>query len=80
MKGLPYQGATFAEHRVSEEGRVKLAALLSQISEAQLVDLFTGSGFVRYEQVSAEARDPGTWARAFRDKVRQVAEGPPCPQ
>jgi hypothetical protein len=79
MKALPYQGATFTERRISDQGRMKLAGLLEQISEPQLVDLFTGSGVVSYDQITAEARDPSAWARAFQDKVRQIKEGPPCP-
>jgi hypothetical protein len=80
MKTMPYQGATFTDRRISEEGRSKLAGLLEQISEAQLIDLFTGSRVASYDQIDAEARDPAAWARAFQDKVRQVADGGPCPQ
>lgn len=79
MSAMPYQGATFPERRISEQGRLKLAGLLEQISEPQLVDLFTGSGFVVYDQITAEARDPLAWARAFQDKVRQIKDGPACP-
>jgi hypothetical protein len=80
MAAMPFQGGTFPTRRISEEGRLMLARLLAQITEPQLVDLFTGSRIVTHDQITAEARDAGAWARAFRDKVRQIEEGPRCPQ
>jgi hypothetical protein len=79
MKGLPYGGATFPDHRITEEGRVLLARLLEQLSDAQLTDLFTASGIVSYDHISAEGRQPAAWVAAFNDKVRQVRDGPACP-
>jgi hypothetical protein len=80
MKTLPYAGATFPDRRISEQGRLMLGGLLGQLSEQQLVDLFTASRMVSHNQVLAEARDAHAWVRAFQDKVRQVREGEPCPQ
>jgi hypothetical protein len=79
MKTLPFQGATFADHRIGEEGRQMLARLLGQLSDAQLADLFTTSRIVEHDQVLAEARDAASWVAVFRDKIRQVAEGERCP-
>jgi hypothetical protein len=78
MGRLPFGGATFPERRISEAGRRKLLGLLEQLSQQQLVDLFTGAGVTRFEHLDAAARDAGQWAAAFLDKVRQIREGGPC--
>jgi hypothetical protein len=80
MKMLPYAGATFPDRQISEAGRLLIAGLLEQLSIRQLTDLFTASRIVLYDQIDAEARNAGAWARVFRDKVRQIREGAPCPQ
>jgi hypothetical protein len=63
-------GATFGKVRISEAGRRHLAGLLTQLSEEQVRGLFLGARF------PAEDRD---WAVAFQEKVKQIAERPPCP-
>jgi hypothetical protein len=78
MKSLPFAGATFPDRRISEGGRRLLLGLLEQLTEQQLVDLFTGSGVITYNHVNAAGRDPRAWAAAFLDKVRQIREGGPC--
>jgi hypothetical protein len=80
MKTLPYQGATFPDHHITEKGRRMLAGLLEQLSDAQLADLFSASRVIAYDQVLAEARDAATWVAAFRDKVTEIRDGPRCPQ
>lgn len=79
MSALPYGGATFDEERISEQGRLMLARLLDQLTDHQLTDLFTASRIVEYDEVSAEARDPRAWVKAFREKIKAIKEGPPCP-
>jgi hypothetical protein len=79
MNTLPYAGATFPDRRISEPGRALLAGLLEQISERQLIDLFTASRVVRFDQVSADARDARAWASVFRHKVDEIREGAACP-
>jgi hypothetical protein len=78
MARLPFGGSTFPKRRISEAGRQKLLGLLEQLSRPQLVDLFTGAGVTRFDHLDAAARDPGAWAAAFEDKVRQIREGGPC--
>jgi hypothetical protein len=78
MKKLPFAGATFPDHRVSEAGRRLLLGLLEQLSAQQLIDLFTGSGITSYNHVNAAGRDARAWADVFLDKVRQIREGGPC--
>jgi hypothetical protein len=80
MDTLPYGGATFFDQRISERGRLMIAGLLEQLSRQQLEDLFTASGFVSFDAIDGEARSAGGWVKAFRDKVRAIREGGPCPQ
>lgn len=80
MNTLPYGGATFAEQRITEDGRLKLLELLEQLTPRQLHDLFTASNIVSYDAVDAESRSAEAWADAFADKVRAIREGGPCPQ
>ncbi len=78
MKNLPYGGSTFPERRISEAGRRKLLGLLEQLSQQQLLDLFTGSGVTSYNHLNAAARHAGAWTETFLDKVRQIREAGPC--
>jgi hypothetical protein len=78
MQQLPWSGATFPDHRVSEAGRQFLVGLLDQLNDAQVEDLFRSARVTEHDQVSAEARDPRAWARAFRDKVEQIRDAGPC--
>jgi len=80
MKSLPYGGATFRDTTIGESGRRMLAEELKQLRPEQLRDLFTASGFTEYANSSAEGRDAGNWVAAFEDKVRQIADRPPCPE
>ena len=79
MKSLPFQGATFPDRRISEAGRTFLLTLLEQLSDEQLRDLFEGSLITHHEQFAAEARNPDSWVRAFKDKVQQIRDAGPCP-
>ena len=79
MKQLPFQGATFPEVHISEEGRKFLLTLLERLSPDQVRGLFAGSGVTAFDGVAGEARDPAAWAEVFFDKVRQVRDAGPCP-
>jgi hypothetical protein len=78
MANLPFKGATFPERQISEAGRRFLLGLLEQLSQQQLVDLFTGSGITSFDHVNAAGRDARVWAAAFADKVKQIREAGPC--
>ena len=78
MKTLPWNGATFPDWKISEDGRLFLLGLLEQLSDRQLRDLFEGSGATAFDQVSAEGRNPDAWVTAFKDKVKQIREAGPC--
>ena len=69
MKSMPYKGGTFADARISEEGRRLLGDRLRQLSRSQIESLFAGAGL----------DDVPAWAESFEDKVRQIADRGPCP-
>jgi hypothetical protein len=79
MKALPFEGGTFGEHAISEEGRQLALTLLRQLSSDQLRALFVGSGITMFEHVLAEAREPDHWVAAFIAKVNEIAAAGPCP-
>jgi hypothetical protein len=79
MKALPFNGATFPDAQISEEGRLLLLGLLEQLSTDQLTRLFTGSGVTAFDSLSAEARGPHAWVKTLQDKIRQITEAGPCP-
>jgi hypothetical protein len=79
MKDMPYEGATFVTVKITEAGRVFLAERLRKLSEKQIRDLFTGARFPSAgHPPDAEASVEG-WVKAFQEKVRAIADRPPCP-
>jgi hypothetical protein len=79
MQHLPWNGATFPDHRISEAGRHFLLGLLAQLTEMQIQDLFRSARVAEHDQINGEARDPRAWTRAFMDKVQQIKDAGPCP-
>lgn len=79
MEHMPWGGGTFSEQRISEGGRQLLLGLLQQLSDAQLRGLFEGSGITTHDQVTAEARRTSAWVAVFKDRVKQIRDGGPCP-
>lgn len=81
MDGLPYNGATFQPVQISERGRRHLASLLQQLRDEQIEALFAGARFDQAKGLIGFSASPvGEWTRAFKEKVRQIAAGPPCPR
>ncbi|MBA2258090.1 MAG: hypothetical protein H0W18_04290 [Acidobacteria bacterium] len=79
MKSLPFGGATFPDRQISDAGRLLLLGWLEQLSDDQLRDLFEGSRITSFDQVTAAARNPDVWIAAFKEKVKQIRDGGPCP-
>jgi hypothetical protein len=79
MRTMPYGGSTFPDVYISEDGRQFLASRLRRLSDAQLHALFEGARFPHYPHRRASARNIDNWVRAFRAKVRAIADRPPCP-
>lgn len=81
MDGLPYQGATFKPVKITEAGRRHLGGLLTQLSDAQLTALFSGARFDQSKGMIGFTTTPiAEWVRVFKQKVRQITDGPRCPQ
>ena len=81
METLPSGGATFAPVAITEGGRRLLASLLGQLSDRQLTDLFTGARFDKLKTFFPSRTDTITdWVRVFKHRVREISDGPPCPQ
>ncbi len=79
MKTLPFNGATFASHRISEEGRQFALRLLRPLTWPQLNALFTTAGMTRIDHLIGDAHQPDAWVTAFMAKIDEIAAGGPCP-
>ena len=79
MKSLPYHGATFVDVEISEGGRQLLASELTSLRDEQIRDLFDAAGFARYSRGPAVNRDLEAWVAAFKAKVAEIDDRPPCP-
>jgi len=77
VESPPRHGATFEEAEITEAGRRFAARLLKQLSSRQVRDLFARARFG--SSTDEPAGDVSGWVRAFEDKVRQIADRPPCP-
>jgi hypothetical protein len=78
MKSLPWGGGTFADTRISEEGRQFALGLLEQVTDAQLTALFVSSRITAFDQVAAEGRDARAWVEAWGAKVNAIRDAGPC--
>jgi len=79
MEALPYDGATFEERAISEEGRLFLLRLIEQLAPDQIESLFTSARGGEYDAVRAENRNAAAWAAVFEEKVTQIRNAGPCP-
>ena len=80
MRSLPYGGGTFGVAHVSEAGRQFLTTRLNQLSDAQLVDLFSAARFDKQEGLLSAAQPVSEWVRVFKARVKGLTDGPPCPR
>jgi hypothetical protein len=79
MRDFPYGGGTFGPTRVSERGRRFLVKLLGALTDAQLTDLFAAARFDKPRSQLMETKPVSDWVRVFKNRVRTIGEGPPCP-
>lgn len=80
MRGLPYEGATFGAATVTEAGRQFIGGLLAQLSDDQLTALFASARFGDKRGWLTGPTPVADWVRVFKQKVRAITDGPPCPQ
>jgi hypothetical protein len=64
---------------VSERGRRFLADLLSELTDRQITDLFSGARFDKHQGLLTPVRPVSEWVRVFKNKAREVSDGPLCP-
>jgi hypothetical protein len=80
METLPYNGATFRPLAVTEGGRRLLASMLTRLTDTQIEALFKGARFHEYTPKLSPSRPLADWVTLFKQRVRLVADGTPCPQ
>lgn len=78
MHRLPFQGATFPDVRISEEGRAQLARQLAALDEDEVRMLFAQARFPEFQSATDDERDVRAWAAAFRHRVDQIVMAGPC--
>lgn len=78
MASLPYNGATFQRRAISEEGRALLVARLSRLADAEMHALFREAAFPDAVSGDARAADVSPWVRTLQQKIREIADHPPC--
>ena len=76
MRSLPYEGSTFPDARISEEGRQFLAARLERLSPKQIHDLFEGA---RVSQYPLGDSNVDRWVSGFQNRVHAIVDRAPCP-
>jgi hypothetical protein len=79
METMPYEGILFPPTQISEQGRLLLAGRLRMLSRAEVQAIFESARFPDPANEGRVATDVGPWVTAFEDKVRQIADRPPCP-
>ena len=79
MKTLPFEGATFEDAQISEDGRQFALTLLRSLTRPQLNTLFEASGVTTFRRVLGAVHEPQAWTAAFLAKVDQIASAGPCP-
>lgn len=79
MRSLPYEGSTFPDTAISEEGRAFLAARLRGLTRAHLRELVEGARLDRYQPLKGRAASLDQWAEVMYAKVRAIVDRAPCP-
>ena len=79
MRQFPYSGGTFSDRTISEAGRQLIAHQLAALTARQVTSLFSGARFREFYGGRGADADVNAWTAVFLDKVRQIADGGPCP-
>jgi hypothetical protein len=69
MRHLPYNGGTFVDVTISEQGRQLLADRLLQLGESRTREILSAAGFEPLDE----------WVAAFNRRVETIARHQPCP-
>jgi hypothetical protein len=76
MREMPFQGSTFVDAEISEEGRLLLSRELKKLDTDQIRALFAAA---RFDNYTGETAGVDAWVAAFEEKVRQIADRGACP-
>jgi hypothetical protein len=79
MRRLPFEGGTFPDAVISEQGRRLLGHRLAALSAAEVRGVFEAARFPDYQSTTDDARDLQAWTAAFRFRVDQILTAGPCP-
>jgi hypothetical protein len=79
MRDFPYNGGTFGSALISEAGRQFLARRLAALDDRQLTDLFASARFDQPRSRLTHPRPVSDWVRVFKQRVKTITDGPPCP-
>jgi hypothetical protein len=79
LRRMPFEGGTFPDAAISEEGRVRLGRQLASLSAAEVQALFEAARFHDYHSATDDRRDLAAWHEAFRSRVDQILTAGPCP-
>lgn len=72
MRALPFDGATFPDAVISEEGRALLAERLASITDDEIERLFAEARFPEFQVGTPEERDLKAWTDAFHRRAGQI--------
>ena len=72
MRALPFNGATFPDAVISEEGRALLAERLTALDDGAIERLFAEARFPQFQAGTADERDLKAWTGAFRHRADQI--------
>ena len=78
MRALPFEGATFPDWTISEEGRLLAARLLSDLGDAEVRRFFADARFPEFYSGTDDERDLDAWTAAFHHRVQQITAAGPC--
>jgi hypothetical protein len=79
LRRMPFEGGTFPDVAISEEGRIWLGRQLASLSAAEVQELFEAARFPDYHAGTDDRRDLAAWNEAFRFRVDQILTAGPCP-
>jgi hypothetical protein len=78
MHDLPFEGATFPDARISEEGRLQLARALAALSPGTIRNWLKEARVPAFYSATDDARDVEVWLAAFRERIDQIVSAGPC--
>lgn len=79
MRAFPFEGASFPDATISEEGRALFASRLAAIPAQDVEALFVDARFPEFQVGTHDEGDVHAWVAAFRHRADQILSAR-CPQ